>query len=236
MSAPGLSIVIPCFNEEEGVPSLAEKILPVLKELSSQRPFELIFVNDGSTDGTLAALEKTFAKMPETKILSHPENRNLGAALRTGMSQALQDLVAFLDADCTYEPRILLKMLEQDSDLVLASPYHPQGAVEGVPAWRLGLSRSLSLLYRTASGSHIHTYTGMVRLFRRSAFSEFQCAENDFTFVTLMTLWAVRENKKIAEVPALLGVRRTGVSKMRVLRVGTKHLKILWGVLTGSQA
>jgi dolichol-phosphate mannosyltransferase len=232
----GVSIVVPCFNEEEGVAQLHTKLTPVMASLRRSRSVELILVDDGSTDRTLEALRSTFGPEPGTRILAHDRNRNLGAALRTGWSDAKLETVAILDADCTYDPEVLfglVRLVEEGADLALASPYHPQGMVEGVPAWRLLLSRTLSLLYGFCGKPRLYTYTGMVRVFRRASFASFASTTSDFTFVTLMTLWAGRNNLRVAELPAILRTRITGVSKMRTFRVGVRHLRILFALLAG---
>ena len=231
---PGCSIIIPCCNEEEGIPALKEKLTPVLEQCRKERKVELLFIDDGSTDGTRQALEKYFGN---EKILVHSKNENLGAALRTGLQHSSHEILVFLDADCTYAPSLipsLLHAIDAGADLALASPYHPLGKVEGVPPWRAFLSQSLSRFYRALLRAEIHTYTGMVRAFRSPLRT---CAgpESDFTFVTLMTLRALQLGTKIVEVPAVLTARVSGVSKMRTLQVGWKHLGILRKLLTGGK-
>ncbi len=222
----GISVVIPCYNEEDGVEHLKQKLQPVLGQLTL--PYELIFVDDGSIDQTFQKLNDSFAS--SATILRHPQNKNLGAALQTGMRAAKCEYIGFLDADCTYDPLYLLALLqkcEQGADLALASPYHPEGGVVGVPAWRLFLSHTLSRIYSLILGQRLFTFTGMVRVFKKEKFLNFRETESEFTFVTLMTLWALEQKLEIQEIPATLTTRQTGVSKLRTLRVIRKHLKIL---------
>jgi dolichol-phosphate mannosyltransferase len=222
----GISVVIPCYNEEDGIDQLFRQLQQLRPQIPL--PHELILIDDGSTDQTYPKLQQTFAN--SATILRHPQNKNLGAALQTGMKAAKYEYIGFLDADCTYDPQYLLPLLqmcEAGADLALASPYHPEGKVVGVPAWRLFLSHTVSRIYSLILGRSLFTFTGMVRVFRREKFLSFRETETEFTFVTLMTLWALANNLAVAELPATLTTRQTGVSKLRTLRVIGKHLKIL---------
>ena len=142
-----LSIIIPCFNEEEVIPHLAQELKPVLRELRQSHQTELIMVDDGSTDKTLALLQEHFGSEKDTKIVSHPVNMNLGAALRTGISHASGDFVVTIDSDCSYHPRViidLLKVMDTKTDIVTATGLHPQGEHRGTKKYHnhMFLSRS----------------------------------------------------------------------------------------------
>jgi dolichol-phosphate mannosyltransferase len=225
-----VTVIIPCYNEAEGVTRLHALLLPVLQKLRTVRPVELVLVDDGSRDGTAQRLTAAFAGVPEVAVIRHPQNRNLGAALRTGLQAAKGDWIACLDADCTYDPEILPRLLaglEAGADLVTASPYHPLGRVDGVPAWRLGLSWGLSWIYRQVLGVPVYTYTALARAWRRSLTPKIQSERDDFTAVADMMLRALVQGYRVVEVPAVLGVRVHGVSKMRVLRVIRAQLRLL---------
>lgn len=224
-----VSLVIPCFNEEDGIHQLEEKLVPVVERLKNRYDIELIFVDDGSTDSTYEKLNSAFASRG-AKILRHEKNQNLGAATRTGLQNAKGDWVAFLDSDCTYEPDLLEPMLSkmtEGSDLVTLSPYHPQGKVEGVAPYRLFLSKSLSFIYRLILRKPIYTYTAMARIYKREIYSTIQSPANDFTAIAEMMLKALSQDYKVDEVPAILSVRRFGESKMKTVRVIKAHLQLI---------
>lgn len=228
-----VSLVIPCFNEEDGIPQLEEKLLPVVDRLSNNYEFELIFVDDGSTDSTYERLNSAFATRG-AKILRHAKNQNLGAATRTGIQGAQGEWVAFLDSDCTYDPNLLEPMLNkmrEGSDVVTLSPYHPQGKVEGVAPYRLFLSKTLSFIYRLILQKRVYTYTAMARVYKREIYSTIQSPANDFTAIAEMMLKALSQNYRVEEVPALLSVRRFGESKMKTMRVIRAHLGLIKGLV-----
>lgn len=140
-----LFIVIPCFNEEDALPQLEQRLPEVLDKLATRfAKVEVLFVHDGSTDRTLQLLRERFSQDRRFRVLVHERNRGLGAALRTGFSASHSDVVVTTDADGTYEFGEILGMtalLTSDIDIVTASPYHPEGGVDGVPAYRRYLSR-----------------------------------------------------------------------------------------------
>lgn len=225
-----ISIVIPCFNEAEGVPQLDQKLTPVVAQLRSRYDVEVVFVDDGSTDGTFDALCSTFDGREKVRVVRHQRNMNLGAAIRTGVRESTGEWIAYLDSDCTYEPSVLEAMLDQMSDgadLVTASPYHPKGRVDGVPGYRLTLSKGLTGIYRFILRKRIYTFTAMVRVFKRSAYPQMSSAAFDFTSVADMMLRALKNGLDVREVPAVLSVRKFGQSKMKTMRVIAAHLRLV---------
>ena len=167
-----ISVVIPCFNEAEGLPYLANTLRSVEASLSPSYRVTFIFVDDGSVDATWKVLRERFSARSNFRLLRHSENRGIAAAIRTGTEAADTEIVCTIDADCTYDPHELdrlLAALEDGVDMVTASPYHPDGEVRNVPPWRLFLSRSLSRVYGWVLPQRLATYTACFRVFRRSA-------------------------------------------------------------------
>lgn len=232
-----VSLIIPLFNEEAGIEQLALKLKPVWQKLAEKYSLELVFVNDGSTDSTSVNLRAAFAKeitAGSARICEHITNLNLGAALRTGGESSRGEWLLYLDSDCTYEPEVLFDLiaaLERGADLATASPYHPLGRVDGVPAWRLLLSKGLSRIYQRITRAPIHTYTAMVRAIKRPTYMRIRSDRNDFTAVAEMMIKAILLEAKIVEVPTVLKTRRYGVSKLKTLRVIRSHLQIIWQLL-----
>jgi len=231
---PSVSVVVPCYNEADGIPQLQEKLLPVLDRVASRHTVELIFVDDGSTDDTHQLLERAFSSRPNTRIIRHPRNLNLGAAIRTGIAESKGEWIVNLDSDCTYDPSLLEPMLaemERGADLVTVSPYHPQGRVDGVPAYRMFLSKSLTAMYRLILRKQIYTFTALARVYRRGIYDRIASPAFDFTCLAEMMLKALKQNLRVAEVPAVLSVRRFGESKMKTARVIRAHLKLLYRLI-----
>ena len=105
-----LSIVVPMYNEQENAPDLLDKIARVINPLGVS--WELVLVNDGSTDGTLAVIEEMSRQTPHVRVVSYTPNRGRGAALRRGFRACRGDWIISTDADLSYSPSYMPKMIE----------------------------------------------------------------------------------------------------------------------------
>lgn len=234
----GVTIVVPCFNEEDGCDNFYQNIQNLRGQLSDAYDITLVLVDDGSSDNTLPLLKQAFADDRACSIVSHDENRGIGAAIMTGIRHASTDVVCSMDFDCSYDPQQfseLIPLLGKDVDIVTASPYHPDGLVRNVPHWRLALSKAASVLYGMLLSNKLFTYTSCFRVYRRRSVANIDLKNDGFVGVVEL-LWEVdRRGGKIVECPATLGVREYGQSKMRTLGVMLGHFKLLLnGVLRRS--
>ena len=225
-----ISIIVPCFNEEPTVPLLRKVLGEVIAGFGPTGEVEILFVDDGSTDGTLGALRE-IAPALNGRVLVHERNRGIAEAFRTGFRSASGDVVCTIDADCTFDPRELVPMVAEldgsGADVVAASPYHPRGGVEGVPAWRLALSRGASRLYGWILPVKLHSYTACFRVFRRQVVEQMRFENPGFLGVTQMLASALDQGFTVVERPMVLRRRTTGTSKMRTLRVVGDHLRFM---------
>jgi len=227
---PQLSIVIPVYNERANLLPLWEELRPSL--ISMGRTFEVIFVDDGSTDGTAQALDDTFGNRNEPPhftfvVARHRTNRGLGAALRSGFAAAQGQVVVTTDSDGTYafsEIPVLLSYLGPEIDVVTASLHHPAGGVDGVAAYRVLLSRGASAIYRLLVDWQLHTYTALFRAIRRRVIEQVVVESDGFLAVTEFLVKARLMGFRIAEYPAVLRTRAAGESKLRTTRVVLAHL------------
>lgn len=235
-----LSIVIPCYNEIDNIEKLRLDLVPVLAGLigvtlpdkQEITTVEVVFVDDGSTDETLSALEKAFAEGRNSVIAysyaRHDVNKGLGAALRTGFKASTGEVIVTTDSDGTYHfstiPK-LLAYLESGIHIVTASPYHPEGEVVGVPAYRIILSRGSSLIYRILVDLKIHTYTALFRAYRKDVIENIAFKADDYLGATELMVKAMLHGYRVVEYPAALHRRVFGVSKARLIRTIVSHLR-----------
>lgn len=247
MSTVDLSIVIPCYNEIETIEKLKRELLPVVRQLVSQRAdsawdesreensrlIEVIFVDDGSTDGTFFALLDAFGDDESEngsinlRFAQHRTNQGLGAALRTGFDMARGAVIVTTDCDGTYhfdEIPKLLSRLTPSVDLVTASPYHPDGAVDGVSPYRLLLSRGSSAIYRMLADRRIYTYTALFRAYRREVIQNVPFHSTGFLAGTELLVNAIRMGYRVSEYPTVLHSRVHGISKAKVARTVQAHI------------
>jgi polysaccharide deacetylase family protein (PEP-CTERM system associated) len=225
-----VSVVVPCFNEQETLPYLANTLRSVVGKLGDRYDFRFVFVDDCSTDRTWQTLHTVFGGDPRNALVQHERNRGVAAAIQTGLRVATADVVCSMDCDCTYDPHELGRMiplLTDDVDVVTASPYHPLGTVKNVPRWRLFLSKGLSRLYRVVLRQKLYTYTSCFRVYRRQSALGITVERGGFFGVAEMLGRLDLAGRRIVEYPATLEARMIGRSKMKVLRTITGHLSLL---------
>lgn len=231
---PVISIVVPVLNEVEGIAQLHEKLTKVHTLLSQIGKIEFIFVDDGSTDGTLACLREAFSDS-ECQIVAHDRNRGVGAAFRTGFQNASGEIVCTIDADCSYEPDGLKRLVDAifaGADIALASPYHPAGSVQDVPPWRLLLSRTCSVFYQMISPVFLYTYTSIFRAYRSKVLESIPFQSDGFVSAAEILIRAAQQGYRITEVPMTLRGRKVGTTKMKVARNIGQHLTMQGRVLS----
>jgi dolichol-phosphate mannosyltransferase len=237
---PTLTIVIPCYNEEDALPHLRAKLI-ALGERLPDHVLEFVFVDDGSTDATprmLADAERW--ELPGTvQVRTHAPNAGLGAALQTGFRAATGTLVAPLDCDGTLDPGLLPAMvaaMDDGTDIVSGSDLHPDGGCHGVPWLRLLLHRRVSTLYRWLFWSRLHSFSSILRIYRREVVERVEIRARGFVACTEILMRAVAAGYTVKEYPVVLTARQHGQSKIRILRTVRDHLQFmlslrlaLWG-------
>jgi dolichol-phosphate mannosyltransferase len=230
-----VSVIVPLFNEEEGLPRLAEKLSALKAQLEPFYDVEYVLVDDGSRDRTSAVADVCFANMGRVVKVTHDHNRGLGAAIRTGFRSATGSILCTIDADCTFDPLELPKLLaaleEANADIATGSPYHPQGGVENVVPWRLFLSQGASKLYRAICPGKLYSYTSLMRAYRRDVIEHVSFKSDGFAAVTEVLLRALNQRYKVVEVPTVLRRRVSGVSKMNIARNVMAHIVLASHVL-----
>jgi dolichol-phosphate mannosyltransferase len=149
------------------------------------------------------------------------------------MGLATGAIICTIDADCSYRPEDLVTLIEMvvggAADVAVASPYHPQGAVIGVPRWRLVLSQQCSRLYRLVSPLKLYTYTSIFRAYRGAAAKDITFESDGFVSAVEMLLCAHRKGYTVREAPMVLFARQSGYSKLRIVRTILAHLALLRG-------
>lgn len=226
-----ISLVVPCFNEEESLPRLFATLDELVDSLDRKYQTEIILIDDGSVDQTGRMLSDYSRGKDAVKVLKHDRNRGLGAALRTGFASARGDVIVTFDSDLTYDPLetpALLALMAESTDVVSGSPYHPQGRCQDVSALRLFLSAGLSRLYRTVLHSQIYTFSGMFRAYRTQSLRTIAFEADDFLATTEIMVMAIRKGLTIREYPTTLRGRQAGTSKLRILHMIRRHLGFIW--------
>ncbi len=166
---PLVSVIVPAFNESAIVQESLGALCQYLKSHEEQYRWEILVVNDGSSDRTGELAELFARSRPNVHVIHHPVNFGLGQALKSGINQSRGDYVAVLDMDLSYAPHhievLLEKIQETRAKIVVASPYSKGGTVSNVPWLRRTLSRWANRFLAVAAKCSLSTLTGMVRVY-----------------------------------------------------------------------
>lgn len=222
-----ISLIIPCLNEEAN-------ILPTLARIAAiqpaDNPWEVILVDDGSTDRTAELATRACRTYPWLKLVLHPRNMGLGAAMRTGFQHATGAIICSMDSDCTFAPERLpqlINLIHQGADIATGSPWHPGSTQGDVHPVRKALSQSCSRLYRALLRSELHCYTSIFRAYRREVVENIPVTSNGFVAVAEFLVAALRAGYKVSEMPVRLDRRIHGESKINVFASIKSHLRLM---------
>lgn len=216
--------MVPVFNEAEAIAHVAENLLR--PEILSR--FDVVFVDDGSTDGSAEALEELCRDRDDVRLLRHERNIGYGAAIKTGILEADTDFVAITDADASYPsgrlPDLAALCLEQDLDMVVGArdPLDLAMPLSRRPAkWALGV------LADFLTQTKIPDLNSGLRVFRtRIALDFFGLICDRFSFTTTLTLVMIMNRYRVRYVPIEYHARR-GHSKIRPIRDTLNFLLII---------
>jgi glycosyltransferase involved in cell wall biosynthesis len=226
---PLVSVIVPAYNEAAVVVDTLTQLSAYLGSLEDLYRWEIVVVNDGSTDETGDLAEEYARSHPNVRILHHRVNFLLGQALRYAFNSTRGDYVAVMDCDLSYEPEHLGRMLYaiQDSRarIVIASPYAKGGKTTNVPFSRRVMSRGANWLLSTAAGGGLTTVTGMVRVYDGRFLRSLDLRAMDTEINTEIIYKARILHARIVEIPAHLdwsfhgtgGIRRAA-TQLRVSR------------------
>lgn len=233
ISKPLVSIILPAFNEEAIIEKNIGLLYNYLKTLSNLYDWEVIVVNDGSSDNTGKIADTLANQYDNLSVYHHITNRNLGTAHRTGFNNSKGDYVLVLDIDLSYAPahieRLLQKAKEEDAEMVIASPYMKGGKNTAVPWLRLVLSKTVNFIMRKASGLNIYTFTSMVRVYKGDFIRSVNTKSSTFDIMSELIFKTSILRGKIVEIPAHLdwsALRAAGP-------VRTSGVRIVKGIFNG---
>jgi len=211
---PSVTIIIPAYNEEEGILDLIAK----LKELPEN--YDILIVDDGSTDSTYRLAANT-----GVKVIRHPYNKGYGAALKTGIMNAETDVVMLMDADGQHKPSDITKVLQYINEYDMVVGARTRGS-------KIPLIRRLGhkILYETArylSGTKIPDLNSGFRAIKKSVATEFmRILPNSFSFTTTITLACIKSGYNVKYVP-ISTPKRVGKSKIKLFRDGFNFLMMI---------
>jgi len=230
---PFISILLPCYNEEAILERNFSVIIEFLKSKQPKYRWEILLVNDGSSDNTGTIANQRELKKENVWGIDHPVTLNLGRALQTGICNAKGDIIIVLDIDLSYAvdyiEKLADKMIETSCDIVLASPYMKGGKVTAVPFGRKIMSRVVNRFMQFSAQDTYYTFTGMVRAYRSSFIRSVNLKTKDYEVNPEIMYKAMILRARIIEIPAHLDW--TEQNKFAGKR--TSSMKVLRGFFSG---
>jgi dolichol-phosphate mannosyltransferase len=212
----GLSVIIPAKNEERNLPPLIERVFSVLRGIG--RSFEVIVVNDGSTDGSLRVLRDLVTSYPELQVIDLARNYGQTAALMAGFNHARGEIIVPIDADLQNDPAdipLLLAKLEEGYDVVSGWREERHDAT----IRRNLVSRIANVVISRFSGVHLHDYGCTLKAYRRDVIGPVRLYGEMHRFVPVYASWygARITEVSVSHRPRLHGKSNYGLE--RILKV-----------------
>jgi glycosyltransferase involved in cell wall biosynthesis len=193
-----LAVIIPAYDEAGTIATVVQTVLaqPLVQEV--------IVVDDGSRDGTWAALQPLARADARIKLFQHTANRGKGAALRTGFAQATAPILIVQDADLEYDPAdyttLAGPILTGKADVVFGSRFAGSGAHRVLYFWHYIGNKTLTLLSNMATNLNLTDMESGYKMFRREVMGQIQIEENRFGFEPEIVAKASRLGLRIYEV------------------------------------
>ncbi|MEM7725694.1 MAG: glycosyltransferase family 2 protein [Cyanobacteria bacterium P01_A01_bin.45] len=217
---PSFSLVLPAYNEEKSILSTVNNIRQYLDMANCE--YEIIVVNDGSTDDTGDILRSQL----DIKLIEHPRNRGYGAALKTGIRHAKYSLIVITDADGTYPNQRIpeLVSLSWQADMVVGARIGANvkySTLRKIPKW------FLARFAEWITMSSIPDLNSGLRVFKKSILEEFlNILPNSFSFTTTITM-AMLTNNYIVHYEPIDYHDRVGKSKIKPIRDTLRFVQLI---------
>jgi len=224
-----LSIVVPCYDEEDSLGTCIEKVLEIEDE---ETALEIIIVDDGSSDNSLSVARDISERHPNINVVSHERNKGKGAALRTGFQLATGDFVAVQDADLEYDPADLKRLLEPlrsgKADVVFGSRFLSYGAHRVLYFWHALGNKFLTFLSNIFTDLNLTDMETCYKVFRRDVIQSISLRENRFGFEPEIIAKIAQRRLRIYE----MGISYYGRTYSEGKKIGPKDgLRALYCIL-----
>ena len=223
--APELCVIVPVLNERDNVAPLVDKLEDTLDGIA----WEVVFVDDGSTDGTRDALARVEKQHDNVRVFLQKKNRGKGAALRVGFQHATGDYILVQDADLEYDPAdypVLLKpLVDGKADVVYGSRFLTTKEHRVLFFWHSVGNRLLTLLSNMFTNLNLTDMETGYKVFRREVIQAIKLEQNRFGFEPEVTVKIARMKLRIYEV----GISYSGRTYEEGKKIGWKDgVKALW--------
>lgn len=218
-----ISVVIPAHNEEKAIGTVLDELIEVLE----RQAYEIIVVDDGSTDNTA----KIVQQKESIKLVQHPYNKGYGAALKTGIKNATNEIILIIDGDGSYPVNAITELLKEADkyDMVVGAR---TGKEVKIQLYRKPAKWFLSKLANYLSGTKIPDLNSGLRIFKKEdAIKFFNILPSGFSFTTTLTLAYLSNDYNVKYVPIDYH-ERAGKSKIKPFRDGFNFIMLIVRTIT----
>lgn len=220
MTNSKISIIIPAYNEAQTVGDLVSKIVELYPE------FEILVINDGSTDDTSAV-----AKNAGAKVFSHPHNIGNGAAVKSGIRRASGDILVFIDGDLQHYPEDIGKMLKYfpDYDMVVGAR-----SIKGQASLGRAFGNTVyNWLASYVAKFHVSDLTSGFRAIKADISRDYlYLLPNTYSYPTTLTLSVLRNGRSVKYIPVDIRDREKGKSNINIFKDGVRFFMIITRICT----
>jgi len=217
-----LSVVVPVFNEEDNIPELLRRLVGAVRAVG--QPAELVFVDDGSSDGTLQALRRFSSDMVEVVIVELARNFGQHAAVMAGFSKCRGEIVVTLDADLQNPPEEIPRLVAK-----MQEGYDVVGTIRkdrDDPYLRRLASRVVNKVVARTTGHNLHDYGCMLRAYSRQTVQAMLACPERQTFIPALAMVVAR---KATEIEVDHAARIKGKSKYSIRKLLRLNLDLMMG-------
>jgi dolichol-phosphate mannosyltransferase len=224
-----LSVVIPARDEEGCIEQTLTDVAGALAR--EQIPYEIVVVDDGSTDDTAARVRRTQQRYPGVRLVSNDGPHGFGLAVRAGLAQASGDAIAVMMADASDSPEDLVRYyrkIEEGYDCAFGSRFMRGSKVIDYPIHKLTINRIANWYVKVLFRLRYNDITNAFKCYRREAIDGMQpLISPHFNLTVEMPLKAIVRGYSYAVVPISWTNRKTGISKLKLKEMGSRYLFIV---------
>ena len=211
--SPLVSVVVPTLNEHENIALL----LPAIRRSLEGIAFEVLVVDDASSDGTAAVVAEDARGHSNVHLLQRPEKMGLSSAVLEGAARSAGSIVVMMDADFSHDPAVLpmlVRRVQAGHDVAIGSRYTRGGSLRGWPFHRRVGSALLTKLVGTVFHLHVRDPLSGFAAFRRSTLEGLPTRFSGRGFKLLLEVLATQPSLRVSEVPITFVDRARGTSKL----------------------
>lgn len=232
MSRLKLSVVIPTYNEIGNIGRCLSQLVAAVEQ--HHIPYEVLVVDGNSSDGTERKVAEFILSHPNIRLISKKGKFGIGDALQAGFDSSTGDLIIPLMADCSDDVTDLIKLYQKGCegyDAVYTNRFMKGGRVRNYPLFKLFLNRIFNTLAALLFFMPFTDSTNAFKAYKTELIRQMKLRSSGFEILIEIPLKAFLLGKSFAQIPVAWDGRKKGVSKLKLLKMGPRYVKVLFSLL-----